>query len=89
VVAVNNTEESRTAVVPADALAEGKELNGLITGDRTEEKNGEYEFILDRETAEIYETVEKTGPNIPLISVFIAVPVLFAGFLYRNRRKRT
>ncbi|MGX1194865.1 alpha-amylase family glycosyl hydrolase [Metabacillus sp. SLBN-84] len=88
VVAVNNTEESRTAVVPADALSEGKELNGLLTGDSTEEKNGEYEFILDRETAEIYETVEKTGPNIPLISVFIAVPALFAGFLYRNRRKK-
>ncbi|MGG4488835.1 alpha-amylase family glycosyl hydrolase [Metabacillus idriensis] len=88
VIALNNSAESRNAVIPANAIEENKELRGLLTGDMTEEKNGEYEFILDRETAEIFEAGEKTGLNVPLISVFLAVPAVFAGFLYMNRRKK-
>ncbi|WP_191562350.1 alpha-amylase family glycosyl hydrolase [Metabacillus idriensis] len=88
VIALNNTDKSRNAFLTAEVLDENKELRGLLTGDITKEKNGKYEIILDRETSELYEVGEKTGPNLPLISVFVVVPALFAGFLFMNRRKK-
>ncbi len=37
-----------------DELEQGKELRGLLAGDLVRSKDGKYDIILDRETAEIY-----------------------------------
>ncbi|KKI93583.1 hypothetical protein WQ54_02945 [Bacillus sp. SA1-12] len=91
IVAMNNTSASQKIVIPEADIAENKELQGLLTGDTFEEEDGKYEFILDREIAEVYEVNEKKGLNLPLISVFILVPVLFILFLVlankRGKRK--
>jgi alpha-amylase len=81
IVAINNTSASQKVIIPADDIADNKELRGMVTGDSFEEENGEYEFIIDRETAEVYEIKEKMGMNIPFISVFVIVPGLFLTFL--------
>ncbi|MGM7719534.1 alpha-amylase family glycosyl hydrolase [Metabacillus sp. Hm71] len=87
IVAINNTSASQKVVIPEADIAENKELQGLLTGDTFEEENGEYEFILDREIAEIYEVNEKKGLNLPFISVFILVPVLFIVFLVLAKKR--
>ncbi|WP_299092689.1 alpha-amylase family glycosyl hydrolase [uncultured Metabacillus sp.] len=87
IVAINNTSASQKVVIPEADIAENKELQGLLTGDTFEEENGEYEFILDREIAEIYEVNEKKGLNLPFISVFIFVPVLFIVFLVLAKKR--
>jgi alpha-amylase len=87
IVAINNTSASQNVKIPASEIAENKELRGLVTGDSFEEENGEYEFIIDRELAEVYELKEKKGLNIPLISVFIIVPVLFVLFLIAAKKR--
>ena len=92
IVAVNNTTETQKVKIPAAEIAEDKKLEGLLTGDTFEGENNEYEFILDREIAEVYEIKEKTGLNIPFISVFIIVPTLFILFLilaYKRGKKRS
>lgn len=87
VVAINNSTESKKVKISDDKIAENKKLQGLLTGDTFEEENNEYEFIIDREIAEIYEIKEKTGLNIPFISVFIIVPTLFITFLVLAKKR--
>lgn len=87
IVVINNTSSSQNVIIPASEIAENKELQGLVTGDSFEEQNGEYEFIIDRELAEVYELKEKKGLNLPLISVFIVVPVLFVLFLIAAKKR--
>lgn len=81
IVAMNNTSQSQNVSIPAEEIGNEKELRGLIIGDIFHEENRHYPFILDRETAEIYEIKEKTGLNLPFISVFLIVPLLFVAFL--------
>lgn len=91
IVAINNTTETQKVKISASEIAEDKKLEGLLTGDTFEEENNEYEFIIDREIAEVYEIKEKTGLNIPFISVFIIVPTLFILFLilaYKRGKKK-
>ncbi|MCM3160944.1 alpha-amylase family glycosyl hydrolase [Metabacillus litoralis] len=87
VVAINNSTESQKVKISDEQIAEDKKLQGLLTGDTFEEENNEYEFIIDREIAEIYEIKEKTGLNIPFISVFIIVPTLFIIFLVLAKKR--
>lgn len=87
IVAINNTSVTQKINIAENKIAENKELRGLLIGDSFEEENGEYEFILDRETAEVYEIKEKVGLNLPLISVFILVPSLFILFLIAAKRR--
>ncbi|MGQ4665568.1 alpha-amylase family glycosyl hydrolase [Metabacillus halosaccharovorans] len=87
IVAINNTTETQKVKIPAAEIAENNKLEGLLTGDTFEEENDEYEFIIDREIAEVYEIKGKTGLNIPFISVFIIVPTLFILFLVMAYRK--
>ncbi|WP_226670551.1 alpha-amylase family glycosyl hydrolase [Metabacillus litoralis] len=87
IIAINNSSKSQNVSIPASEIAEDKKLQGLLTGDAFQEENNQYEFILDRELAEVYEIKEKTGLNIPFISVFIIVPSLFIGFLLLAKRR--
>jgi alpha-amylase len=87
IVAINNTSASQKVLIPAGEIADNKELRGLVTGDTFKEENGEYEFIIDREIAEVYEIKEKTGLNVPFISVFILVPALFIVFLILAKKR--
>lgn len=87
IVAINNSSKTQKVKIPANQIAEDKKLEGLVSGDTFQEENNEYEFIIDREIAEIYEIKEKTGLNIPFISVFIIVPTLFILFLILANRR--
>lgn len=87
IVAINNSSKSQKVNIPANEIAEDKKLQGLLNGDVFQEENNNYEFIIDRELAEIYEIKEKTGLNIPFISVFVIVPSLFIGFLILAKRR--
>ncbi|MBM7604121.1 alpha-amylase [Metabacillus crassostreae] len=87
IVAINNSSKTQKVIIPANEIAEDKKLQGLLTGDVFQEENGNYEFIIDRELAEVYEIQEKTGLNIPFISVFLIVPTLFIGFLILAKRR--
>ncbi|WP_338781010.1 alpha-amylase family glycosyl hydrolase [Metabacillus sp. FJAT-52054] len=88
VVAINNSDKTGKAALPADVLAKGKELNGYLTGEAVKESDKGYELVLDRETAEIYKLEDKSGPHWGLISATVFVPVLFAGFIYAAGRRR-
>lgn len=90
VIAINNTSKSQNVVIPAEKIAKGKQLQGLLMDDSTKEENGEYKLILDRDEAEIYLLTQKSGLNIPLIIAVGSVYVLFTAFIVilLKRRKR-
>lgn len=87
IILINNTSASQKVKVSAAEIVSNKELRGLLTGNTVQDANGEYEFIIDREQAEIYEIKDKTGINIPLISVFVLVPLLFILFLIIAKKR--
>jgi glycosidase len=87
IIVINNTSASQKINIPAAEIANNKELQGLLTGNTFQEENGEYEFIIDRELAEVYEIKDKKGLNIPLVSVFILVPSLFILFLIVAKKR--
>ncbi|MRX73493.1 alpha-amylase [Bacillus lacus] len=88
IIALNNSSKAEKAVLDSSVIAENKELKGLLLDDSVAEQNGAYEIVLDRETAEIYRLEDKTGINYSFISVIVLIPVLFAAFLFANRRKK-
>lgn len=90
VIAINNTSKSQNVVIPAEKIAKGQQLHGLLMDDSTKEENGEYKLILDRDEAEIYILTQKSGLNIPLIIAVGSVYVLFTAFIVilLKRRKR-
>lgn len=87
VIAINNTSKTQK-VTFTDELEQGKELRGLLAGDLVRSKDGKYDIILDRETAEIYVLAPKTGLNIPFIAVLVAVYASFGLFLYLARKRK-
>ena len=90
VVAINNTSKTQTVTFTSDQLAEDKELRGLLAGDLSREKDGEFKLVVDREESEIYALAEKTGINMGFIAAIASVWILFAIFiiLVMKRSKR-
>ncbi|MBB6176682.1 alpha-amylase [Anoxybacillus tengchongensis] len=87
VIAINNTSKTQKVTLD-DELEQGKELRGLLAGDLVRSKDGKYDIILDRETAEIYVLAPKTGLNIPFIAALVAVYTAFGLFLYFAKKRK-
>lgn len=90
VIAINNTKKSQDVSIPTDKLKAGKELRGLLGGDKVNEDRGHYKIILDRDNAEIYVLADKSGLNIPLIASLTIVYILvgiFLVLLFKRRRR--
>ncbi|MBB5354325.1 alpha-amylase [Anoxybacillus mongoliensis] len=87
VIAINNTSKTQKVTL-TNELEQGKELRGLLAGDLVRSKDGKYDIILDRETAEIYVLAPKTGLNIPFIAALVAVYTAFGLFLYFARKRK-
>lgn len=88
IIALNNTEKTQKVHLTREQLDMNKELRGLIEEDIIRPAKDGYYLVLDRETANVYALVEKTGLNIPFISALIGVNVLFAIFLILVRRRQ-
>lgn len=90
VIAVNNTSKTQAVVLPTEDLAEGKQLRGLLEEDLVKETEKGYELIIDREKANLYILEEKTGLNLPFITMLTVVYgafVLFVIYIIRRRKK--
>ncbi|RSK46912.1 alpha-amylase family glycosyl hydrolase [Bacillus canaveralius] len=91
VIAINNSSETKSAELEESSLDADKELRGLLNGDLIKSSEGQYKLVLDREEAEIYFLTEKTGLNIPYLTVMGAVYAAFIVFIIlvwkRSRRK--
>lgn len=88
VIAINNTRKSQSAELASSKIAVGKELRGVLGGDVIKSNNQHYQFILDRDKAEIYLVAEKSGINVPLIVAVALVYIAFTIFIVLIIRKR-
>nr|WP_255723497.1 alpha-amylase family glycosyl hydrolase [Sporosarcina sp. ACRSL] len=93
-IAINNTSETASVVIPAEKIGDNKRLRGLIDGDLIRESDdGIFRVVLDREIAEVYFADEDKGFNTPFLIASILVYVLFLGFLFlvikKGREKRS
>lgn len=88
VIAINSTSKSQSVVLTSKQLTDGKELRGLLGGDLIKAKNHQYQFILDRDKAEIYMLADKSGINVPLIAAITLVYIAFMTFIILIIRKR-
>jgi glycosidase len=82
VVAINNTSESQHVTLTSRDIESGKELRGLLGNDLVRSKDDKYDIIVDREEAEVYILAEKSGLNIPYLSVMGVVYALFFLFIF-------
>lgn len=93
IVAINNTSKSQHVTLTTKDLETGKELRGLLANDLIRSEDDKYELIIDREEAEVYVLAEKSGLNIPYLSVMGTVYALFFLFIFliwkRSKKKRT
>lgn len=94
VIAINNSSQKQTVTINSDQLEGGKELRGLLANDLVRSnKENDYTIALDREEAEIYALAEKTGLNVPYLTVMGTVYSAFIIFgiilLKRAKRNRT
>lgn len=89
VIALNNSSQTGSFTLSTQ-WENNKELRGLLGGDLIPSENGEFNFILDREEAEIYVMGDKSGLNIPFIAATGAVVAGFILFLVllKKRAKR-
>ena len=81
-VAINNTTLDQNVVISAEHLEDNKELRGMLGTDLVRSDNGEYKIFLERENAEIYKMVEKSGFNIWFISSILGVFGVFILFMF-------
>lgn len=88
-VAINNDSESKSVVTTAEP---GKQLSGLI-GDNIvrENKDGRFNIVLPKETAEVYVMEEDTGFNWLFIGFVASVFALFviAVIVLSRKQKKT
>ncbi|HWO75063.1 MAG TPA: alpha-amylase family glycosyl hydrolase [Bacillus sp. (in: firmicutes)] len=88
VVAINNTSETKTALIDVSDLQADQELHGLLNGEIVRSNdNRQFNITLDRETSEIYMLSEEKGLNIPFITVLGVVYLGFIGFVLYVWRK--
>lgn len=88
IIALNNTKKTQKVHLTREQLDTNKELHGLMEEDIIRPAKDGYYLVLDRETANVYALAEKTGLNIPFISVLVGINVLFVIFLILVRRRR-
>jgi alpha-amylase len=88
IIALNNTKKTQKVHLTREQLDTNKELHGLMEEDIIRPAKDGYYLVLDRETANVYALAEKTGLNIPFISVLVGINVLFVIFLILVKRRR-
>lgn len=82
VIAVNNTTKDQAVRLSKEQLEDEKELRGLLNNDLVRSADGEYQLVIDRDQAEIYKLMEKSGYNILFILSIFIVFALFGLFMY-------
>lgn len=88
-IAINNDDTLREATI-TDDIGEGNQLHGLLDDMIVREQDGGYSFEISRETAEVFIIEEDTGINWLFIGMIIAIPVIFALFIwYISKRGKT
>lgn len=88
IVAINNTSKSQSVTLTEDQLEGGKELRGLLAGDKVTSQNNKYTLILDRDNSEIYVLAEKSGIKFSLIAGLVVVYLLCFLFLLKLKKKK-
>ncbi|WP_462408950.1 alpha-amylase family glycosyl hydrolase [Neobacillus sp. Marseille-QA0830] len=81
VIAINNTRESQNVTLTSDQLEGNKELRSLLSDNVVRSQKGEYMLIIDRDNSEIFLLADKTGFNLPYITVTIISVLLILLFL--------
>jgi alpha-amylase len=88
IIAINNTSKSQSVTLTSSQIEGGKELRGLLTGDKIVSKDNKYMIILDRDNSEIYVLAEKSGIKFSLIASLVVVYLLCFLFLYKIRKQK-
>lgn len=93
VIAINNTTEDQKVSLTADQLENDKELRSLIGTDMSRSENGTYQFVIKRESSDIYKLENRSGINYFFVFSIFAVFLLFSLFMYaawkRGKRRTT
>ncbi|WP_251554359.1 alpha-amylase family glycosyl hydrolase [Neobacillus muris] len=82
VVAINNTRKSQNVTLTSEQLERNKELRGLLSDNVVRSQNGQYTLIIDRDNSEVFMLADKTGLNLPYITVTIIAVLLILLFLF-------
>ncbi|WP_042455228.1 alpha-amylase family glycosyl hydrolase [Neobacillus dielmonensis] len=82
VIAINNTRKSQNVTLTSDQLEGDKELRALLSDNVVRSQNGQYTLIIDRDNSEIFYLADKTGLNMPYITVTIVAILLILVFLF-------
>ncbi|MBV7508554.1 alpha-amylase [Bacillus sp. sid0103] len=88
IIAINNSSKSQSVTLTTDQIEGGKELRGLLAGDKVKSDDNKYMIILDRDNSEVYVVAEKSGINIPLIAGLVVVYLLFMLFILKLRKNK-
>jgi glycosidase len=88
IIAINNSSKSQSVTLTSSQIEGGKELRGLLAGDKINSKNNKYMMILDRDNSEIYVLAKKSGINFTLIASLVVVYLLCFLFLYKIRKRK-
>ncbi|RHW43180.1 alpha-amlyase [Neobacillus notoginsengisoli] len=92
IVAINNTTKTQTVQLTPEQLdSEGKELRGMLGGDKSIGEKEGFTLVLDRDESEIYVLAPKLGLNYLFIVTVVAIWIFFISFfifLARRGKKR-
>ncbi|MEH7375335.1 alpha-amylase family glycosyl hydrolase [Neobacillus drentensis] len=88
IIAINNSSKSQSVTLTNRQIEGGKELRGLLAGDKVKSEDNKYMIILDRDNSEVYILAEKSGIKFSLIASVVVVYLLCFLFLYKIRKRR-
>ena len=88
IIAINNTSKSQSVTLTNDQIKGGKELRGLLGGDKVKSNDNKYMIILDRDNSEVYVLTEQSGINFKLIAALVVVYLLCFFFLMKLRKNK-
>lgn len=88
IIAINNSSKSQSVTLTNEQIEDGKELRGLLGGDKVNSHDNKYMIILDRDNSEVYVATEKSGINFPLIAGLVVVYLLFTLFILKLRKNK-
>ncbi|MFL6559735.1 MAG: alpha-amylase, partial [Bacillus sp. (in: firmicutes)] len=88
IIAINNSSKSQSVTLTNNQIEDGKELRGLLAGDKVNSNDNKYMIILDRDNSEVYVVAEESGINYPLIAGLVVVYLLCFLFLMKLRKNK-
>ena len=88
IVALNNSDETRSIQLTADQIGDGKKMRGLLQDDLIRQnEDGTYYIVLTREMSDVYYVEEDQGYNVGYIVATASVVVGFTIFLVAVLRR--